>query len=99
MSPSTSALGGSDLGYVDLPNLMLEQDITSTLVLGDINTSMLVNEAILGDGELGQVTIDVKGHSCDYNGQHNPYFAAAIKAIQASANLDLPKYVSSLDSL
>jgi hypothetical protein len=37
--------------------------------------------------------------SCDYNGQDIPYFAAAIKAIQASANLDLLKYVSSLDSL
>jgi hypothetical protein len=91
--------GGSDLGYVDLPNLILEQDITRTLVLGNVNTLMLMNEAILGDGELGQVTIDVKGHSCDYNEKDIPYFAAAVKAIQASANLDLLKYVSSLDSL
>lgn len=92
-------MGGSDLGYVDLPNLMLQQVISNTIVLGNINTSMLVNEAILGSGELGEVTIDVKGHSCDYNGEDIPYFAAAIKAVQASATLDLLKYVSSLDSL
>lgn len=91
-------MGGSDLGYIDLPNLMLEQDIFSTVVLGNLNTSMLVNEALLGSGELGEVTIDVKGHSCDYNGLEIPYFAAAIKAIQASANLDLLKYVSSLEN-
>ncbi|KAJ6111838.1 hypothetical protein N7523_007899 [Penicillium sp. IBT 18751x] len=93
------SMGGSDLGYVDLPNLMLQQDISSTIVLGNINTSMLVHEAILGSGELGEVTLDIKGHSCDYNGHEIPYFAAAIKAIQASATLDLLQYVSSLDSL
>lgn len=91
-------MGGSDLGYIDLPNLMLQQDITSTLVLGNLNTSMLVNEALFGDGDIGEVTMDVKGHGCDYNGQEIPYFAAAIRAIQVSANLDLLQYVSSLEN-
>lgn len=89
-------MGGSDLGYVDLPNLMLEQDISSTVVLGNLNETMLVNEAVLGEGDFGVVTIDVKGHSCDYNGQEIPYYAAAIKAISVSATLDLMKYASAL---
>ena len=90
------SMGGSSLGYVDLPNLMLEQDSTSTEVWGHVNISMLVDQALLGDGDFGSVTIDVKGHSCDYNGQDIPYFAAAIKAISASTTIDLLQYASSL---
>ncbi|KAJ5259600.1 hypothetical protein N7478_012581 [Penicillium angulare] len=90
------SMGGSDLGYVDLPNLMLKQEGTSTVVLGKINETMLVQEALLGSGEFGEVTIDVQGYSCDYNGQTIPYFEAAIKAVSASATLDLTKYASSL---
>lgn len=41
-------------------------------------------------------TIDVMGHSSDYNGQVIPYYAAAIKAVSATANIDLMKYVSDL---
>jgi len=52
-----------------------------------------IHEALLGDGIL-----DVKGHCCDYNGQDSPYFVAAIKAVEVSANLDILKYVSSPDS-
>ncbi|KAJ5197982.1 uncharacterized protein N7498_007099 [Penicillium cinerascens] len=92
------SMGGSDLGYIDLPNLMLQQDVSSSVVLGNLDISMLVHEALFGDGELGEVTIDVKGHSCDYNGLEIPYFAAAIKAIQASTTLDLLNYASSLQN-
>ncbi|KAJ5725025.1 uncharacterized protein N7483_006382 [Penicillium malachiteum] len=90
------SMGGSALGNVDLPNLKLEQDISSAVVLIKVNESMLIDEALLGDGSLGVVTIDIKGHSCDYNGQDIPYFAAAIQAVSASATVDLLKYASSL---
>ncbi|KAJ6031633.1 hypothetical protein N7540_002365 [Penicillium herquei] len=90
------SMGGSTLGYVDLPNLMLEQDVSSAVVLIKVNESMLIDEALLGDNSLGVVTIDIKGHSCDYNGQDIPYFAAAIQAVSASATVDLLKYASSL---
>ncbi|KAJ5088881.1 hypothetical protein N7456_012497 [Penicillium angulare] len=90
------SMGGSDLGYVDLPSLMLKQENTSTVVLGKVNETMLVQEALLGSGEFGEVTIDVQGYSCDYNGQNIPYFAAAIKAVSASTTVDLTKYASSL---
>jgi hypothetical protein len=59
---------------------------------------MLIHEAVLGDDDFGFVTIDVKGNSCDFNGKDIPYFAAAIKAVSASARLDLLKYASSLFS-
>ena len=88
-------MGGSPLGYVDLPNLMLEQDKSDTIVLVNVNESMLVKEA-LGAEDIGTVTIDIQGYSCDYNGVDIPYFAAAIKAVSASANIDLLKYASSL---
>ena len=89
-------MGGSTLGYVDLPNLMLDQNTSSAVVLIKVNESMLIDEALLGDGDLGVVTIDIKGHSCDYNGQDIPYFAAAIRAVSASATVDLLQYASSL---
>ncbi|KAJ5776606.1 uncharacterized protein N7511_001617 [Penicillium nucicola] len=92
------SMGGSDLGYVDLPYLFLDKNGTTTEVLGSIDTSMLIHEAVLGDDDFGMVTIDVKGNSCDFNGQDIPYFAAAIKAVSASARLDLLKYASSLFS-
>ncbi|KAJ5692873.1 hypothetical protein N7462_002296 [Penicillium macrosclerotiorum] len=90
------SMGGTSLGYVDLPHLMLEQHNTSTLALGNVNKSMLIQEVIWSDGDSGEVTIDVRGHSCDYNGQEIPYFAAAIKAVSASAKIDLLSYVSDI---
>lgn len=89
-------MGGADLGYVDLPNLMLEQSVFSTVVLGNIDINMLIHQAMWGDGEFGWVTIDVKGHSCDYKGQVIPYYDAAIKAVSVTANIDLMKYGSNL---
>jgi hypothetical protein len=91
------SMGGSPLGYVDLPNLMLEQNITTTDVLGQVDISSLV-DAALGSDDFGVVTIDVHGHSCDYNGQDIPYYSAAIRAVSASAKVDLLKYASSLFS-
>ncbi|KAJ6111257.1 hypothetical protein N7486_003492 [Penicillium sp. IBT 16267x] len=90
------SMGGSSLGYIDMPNLMLNQDISSAVVLGQIDESMLVQEALLGDGDVGTVTIDIQGYSCHYNGLAIPYFAAAIKASSASVTVDLLKYASSL---
>ena len=89
------SMGGSSLGYIDMPNLMLNQDISSAVVLGQVDESMLVQEALLGDGDVGTVTIDIQGYSCHYNGQAIPYFAAAIKASSASVTVDLLKYASS----
>jgi len=89
-------MAGKPLGYVDLPNLMLEQPTSSTMVLGQVDTDMLVDQAVNGDGEGFTVTIDVHGHSCDYHGLDIPYFAAAIKAVRASATIDLAQYASSL---
>jgi hypothetical protein len=54
-------MGGSDLGYVDLPYLFLDKIGTTTEVFGSINKSMLIHEAVLGDDDFGFVTIDVKG--------------------------------------
>lgn len=89
-------MGGDALGYVDLPDLTLHQGNDSTQVLGNINKTMLTKEA-LGEGhELGVVTIDVQGHSCEYNGKNIPYYTAAIKAVKASATIDLFEYASSL---
>ncbi|KAI9924175.1 hypothetical protein MW887_007125 [Aspergillus wentii] len=87
-------LGGNALGYVDLPNLMLQKDSTSTMVLGQVDKSKLFDEVLGRKGY--NVTIGVHGHSCDYNGLDIPYFSAAIKAINASAEIDLWKYASSL---
>lgn len=89
-------MGGSTLGYVDIPNLILQQTNTSAVVLGNVDMSMLIREFVWGDEDSGDVTIDVKGHSCDYNGVEIPYFAAAIKAVDASATIDLLKYVNLL---
>lgn len=90
------SMGGSKLGYVDIPNLMLQQENTTAIVLGNVDESMLIREFVWGDGDSGDVTIDVKGHSCDYNGVEIPYFAAAIKAVDASATVDLLQYVNLL---
>ncbi|CEJ56143.1 hypothetical protein PMG11_02364 [Penicillium brasilianum] len=90
------SLGGSNLGYVDIPNLMLQQENTTAVVLGSVDESMLIREVVWGDGDSGDVTIGVKGHSCDYKGVEIPYFAAAIKAVDASATVDLLKYVKLL---
>lgn len=90
------SLGGSKIGYVDIPNLMLQQTNTSAVVLGNVDMSMLIREFVWGDGDNGDVTIGVKGHSCDYNGVEIPYFAAAIRAVDASATVDLLKYVNLL---
>jgi hypothetical protein len=92
------SMGGSDLGYVDLPYLFMDKNGTTTEVLGSIDKSKLINEAMLGDDDFGMVTIDIKGNSCDFKGEDIPYFAAAIKAISASARLDLLKFASSLFS-
>ncbi|KAJ6073170.1 hypothetical protein N7467_011255 [Penicillium canescens] len=92
------SMGGSDLGYVDLPYLFLDKNGATTEVFGSIDKSMLIHEAVLGDDDFGFVTIDVKGNSCDFNGKDIPYFTAAIKAVSASARLDLLKYASSLFS-
>lgn len=89
-------MGGSNLGYVDIPNLMLQQENTTAVVLGNVDESMLIREFVWGDGDSGDVTIGVKGHSCDYNGVEIPYFAAAIKAVDASATVDLLEYVKLL---
>ncbi|KAJ5161833.1 hypothetical protein N7492_007225 [Penicillium capsulatum] len=89
-------MGGSALGYVDLPNLTLHRGNGTTQVQGNVDKAMLTKEA-LGDGhELGVVTIGVHGHSCEYNGKDIPYYTAAIKAVNASAQIDLLQYASSL---
>lgn len=91
-------MGGTALGYVDLPNLTLHQGNGTTQVLGNVNKAMLTKEA-LGEGhELGVVTIGVHGHSCEYNGKNIPYYTAAIKAVNVSAQIDLFEYTSSLFS-
>ncbi|KAJ5995529.1 hypothetical protein N7481_002506 [Penicillium waksmanii] len=89
-------MGGDKLGYVDLPNLKLGNDITDTVVRGQVDKSKLVEEALLGDGDGATVTIGIHGHSCEYNGQDIPYFSAAIRAVSADAQIDLLKYASKL---
>ncbi|KAJ5099055.1 hypothetical protein N7532_006056 [Penicillium argentinense] len=89
-------MGGDELGYVDLPNLKLEENISDNIVLGNVDKSKLIQEALLGDGTGATVTIGVRGHSCDYNGQDIPYFSAAIRAVSANATIDLLNYASSL---
>lgn len=81
---------------MDIPNLMLGQPTSSNVVLGQIDTGMLINQAIDNSGDGFTVTIDVQGNSCDYNGLEIPYFAAAIKAIRASTTIDLTQFASSL---
>ncbi|KAJ5523684.1 hypothetical protein N7494_010334 [Penicillium frequentans] len=90
------SMGGSSLGYIDMPNLTLNQGVSNAVVLGQVDESMLVQEALLGDGDVGTVTIDIQGYSCHYNGQAIPYFAAAIRASSASVTVNLLEYASSL---
>ncbi|KAJ5129771.1 Protein of unknown function DUF3712 [Penicillium bovifimosum] len=89
------SMGGEDLGWVELPYLKLEKTISSAVVLGSIDKKMLIHGAVQSD-DFGVVTIDVKGNSCSFKGVDIPYFSAAIKAVSASATLDLLKYASSL---
>ncbi|KAJ5786930.1 uncharacterized protein N7503_012142 [Penicillium pulvis] len=90
------SMGGSSLGYIDMPNLTFSQGVSNAVVLGQVDESMLVQEALLGDGDVGTVTIDIQGYSCHYNGQAIPYFAAAIRASSASVTVNLLEYASSL---
>ncbi|KAJ5912278.1 hypothetical protein N7504_001161 [Penicillium tannophilum] len=90
------SMGGSSLGYIEMPDLTLNQGISNAVVLGQVDESMLVQEALLGDGDVGTVTIDIQGYSCHYNGQAIPYFAAAIRASSASVTVNLLDYASSL---
>ncbi|KAJ6188270.1 hypothetical protein N7519_003178 [Penicillium mononematosum] len=91
-------LGDSDLGWVDLPYLFLQKEIISTVVRGSVDKQMLIREAISGDNEVGIVTIGVHGRSCSFKGVDIPYFTAAVKAMSASARIDLLEYASSLFS-
>ncbi|CAI7651013.1 unnamed protein product [Penicillium crustosum] len=91
-------LGGSDLGWVDLPYLFLGKSISSTVVLGSVDKEMLIHEAIAGDDDIGTVTIGVHGRSCSFKGVDIPYFTAAVRAMSASARIDLLEYASSLFS-
>ncbi|OQE29181.1 hypothetical protein PENFLA_c004G09270 [Penicillium flavigenum] len=91
-------LGDSDLGWVDLPYLFLEKEISGTVVRGSVDKQMLIHEAISGDDEVGIVTIGVHGRSCSFKGVDIPYFTAAVKAMSASARIDLLEYASSLFS-
>ncbi|KAF4760657.1 hypothetical protein HAV15_007684 [Penicillium sp. str.  len=91
-------LGGSDLGWVDLPYLFLGKSISSSVVLGSVDKEMLIHEAISGDDDIGTVTIGVHGRSCSFKGVDIPYFTAAVRAMSASARLDLLEYASSLFS-
>ncbi|KAF7719761.1 Uncharacterized protein PECH_005678 [Penicillium ucsense] len=89
-------LNGSKLGYLDVPNLNLEPDHTSAVVLGYIDESMLIREFIWGNEDGANVVLGFKGHGCDYNGVEIPYFAAAIKAIDASVTVNLLQYIGLL---
>ncbi|OQD70684.1 hypothetical protein PENPOL_c001G03510 [Penicillium polonicum] len=91
-------LGGSDLGWVDLPYLFLGKSISSTVVLGSVDKEMLIHEAISGDDDIGTVTIGVHGRSCSFKGVDIPYLTAAVRAMSASARIDLLEYASSLFS-
>ncbi|KAJ5550491.1 hypothetical protein N7535_001567 [Penicillium sp. DV-2018c] len=88
-------MGGEELGWVELPYLKLEKTISNSVVLGSVDKRMLVHGAFQSD-DFGIVTIDVQGNSCSFNGVDIPYFTAAIKAVSASAKIDLLKYASSL---
>ncbi|KAJ5835519.1 hypothetical protein N7447_001545 [Penicillium robsamsonii] len=91
-------MGGSELGWVDVPYLFLQKTISSAVVLGSVDKERLIHEAISGDDDIGTVTIEVHGRSCSFKGVDIPYFTAAIKAVSASARIDLLKYASSLFS-
>ncbi|KAJ5164098.1 Protein of unknown function DUF3712 [Penicillium coprophilum] len=91
-------MGGSELGWVDLPYLFLEKTNSNAVVLGSVDKKRLIHEALSGDDEIGTVTIEVHGRSCSFKGVDIPYFTAAIKAVSASTRIDLLEYASSLFS-
>lgn len=91
------SISGTSMGYVDIPNLYLQKDITETTVLGDIDINVLVRKA-LGNGspndDFGDVTIDISGNKVYYKGEEIPYFSAAMQAIKASVKVNLMDYAS-----
>lgn len=68
------------------------------MALGSVDKEMLIHEAITGDDDIGTVTIGVHGRSCSFKGVEIPYFTAAVRAMSASARIDLLGYASSLFS-
>ncbi|KAJ5895016.1 hypothetical protein N7495_006707 [Penicillium taxi] len=91
-------IGNSSAGFFDLPNLVLAQNTSSTEVLGQVDETMLVEQAVLSADGFGIITVGIQGYSCDYNGQDIPYFTAAIKAVSVSAKVNLLQYAASLFS-
>ncbi|BCR82762.1 DUF3712 domain-containing protein [Aspergillus chevalieri] len=91
------SISGTSMGYVDIPNLYLQKDITETTVLGDIDIDVLVRKA-LGNGspndDFGDVTIDISGNKVYYKGEEIPYFSAAMQAIKAPVKVNLLDYAS-----
>lgn len=91
------SISGTSIGYVDIPNLYLQDGITETDVLGDIDVDVLVREGIGNDNpnaDLGDVTIDIKGNRVFYDGQEIPYFSAAMQAVSAPVKVNLLDYAS-----
>ncbi|THC96538.1 hypothetical protein EYZ11_003982 [Aspergillus tanneri] len=88
------SMGNTPLGYIDIPNLTLQQNHTNADVLGNINMSSIINQGIWAssNSDFGNVTIDLHGNRCVYNGQEIPYFTAAFRALNASIQIDLLKY-------
>ncbi|KAL1851764.1 hypothetical protein Plec18170_006067, partial [Paecilomyces lecythidis] len=81
------SLKGSDIGYVVLPNLTVDFNITETVVLGSIDLGTLLEAALLTDSSegavpVGTVTVGIKGNRSEVNGKVIPYYTAAIQAIQ-----------------
>ncbi|EAW08095.1 DUF3712 domain-containing protein [Aspergillus clavatus NRRL 1] len=92
------SVGDTSLGYVDLPNLTIEGDIVNTVVLGSIDETLLIKKGLWesSNTDFGKVNIDIHGNRCEYGGQEIPYFTAAIRAINASAKIDLMDYVGDI---
>lgn len=91
------SISGQSMGYVDIPNLYLQEGITETTVLGDIDIDVLVRKA-LGNGsptdDFGDVTIEISGNRVYYKGEEIPYFSAAMQAIKAPIKVNLLDYAS-----
>ena len=91
------SVSGTSIGYVDVPSLYLQKDVSETTVLGDIDVEVLAHEGIGNDdpsADLGDVTIDIKGNKVYYDGQEIPYFSAAMEAVQAPVTVNLLDYAS-----